>query len=61
MKLYFRPFACSLAARIALEEGELDAEFVLVEPGRPLPDGRDFPVPETRHLAGRPGNLPRRI
>ncbi len=42
MKLYFRPFACSLAARIALEEGELDAEFVLVEPGRPLPDGRDF-------------------
>jgi glutathione S-transferase len=42
MKLYFRPFACSLAARIALEEGELDAEFVLVEPGRPLLDGRDF-------------------
>ena len=42
MKLYFRPFACSLAARIALEEGELDAEYVLVEPGRPLPDGRDF-------------------
>ena len=42
MKLYFRPFACSLAARIALEEGELDAEFILVEPGRPLPDGRDF-------------------
>jgi glutathione S-transferase len=44
MKLYFRPFASSLAARIALEEGELDAEFVRVEPGRPLPDGRDFRV-----------------
>lgn len=42
MKLYFRPFACSLAARIALIEGELDAEFVLVQPGRPLPDGRLF-------------------
>lgn len=41
MKLYFRPFACSLAARIALEEGELDAEFVRVECGT-LPDGRDF-------------------
>ena len=42
MKLYFRPFACSLAARIALIEGEIDAEFVRVEPGRPLPDGRSF-------------------
>jgi glutathione S-transferase len=42
MKLYFRPFACSLAARIALIEGEIDAEFVRVEPGRPLPDGRPF-------------------
>jgi glutathione S-transferase len=42
MKLYFRPFACSLAARVALIEGELDAEFVRVEPGRPLPDGRLF-------------------
>lgn len=42
MKLYFRPFACSLAARIACLEGEIDADFVQVEPGRPLPDGRDF-------------------
>jgi glutathione S-transferase len=42
MKLYFRPFACSLAARIAIEEAELDADYVLVEPGRPLPDGRLF-------------------
>lgn len=41
MKLYFRPFACSLAARIALEEGELDAEFVAVD-GEHLPDGRAF-------------------
>jgi glutathione S-transferase len=42
MKLYFRPFACSLAARIALEEAELDAEFVLVPPDGRLPDGRHF-------------------
>jgi glutathione S-transferase len=42
MKLYFMPFAGSLAARIALIEGELDADYVLVEPGRPLPDGRDY-------------------
>lgn len=41
MKLYFRPFACSLAARIAVEEAELDAEFVRVD-GERLPDGRDF-------------------
>jgi glutathione S-transferase len=42
MKLYFRPFACSLAARIALEEAELDAEFVAVPPDGRLPDGRHF-------------------
>ncbi|AQR74880.1 glutathione S-transferase N-terminal domain-containing protein [Sphingomonas sp. LM7] len=42
MKLYFRPFACSLAARIALEEAELDAEFVLVPADGHLPDGRHF-------------------
>lgn len=42
MKLYFMPFACSLAARIACIEGEIDADCVLVEPGRPLPDGRDY-------------------
>ncbi len=42
MKLYFRPFACSLAARIALEEAELDAEFVPVPADGQLPDGRHF-------------------
>ncbi|MDV3458835.1 glutathione binding-like protein [Sphingomonas sp. HF-S4] len=42
MKLYFRPFACSLAARIALIEAELDAELVAVPADGRLPDGRDF-------------------
>ncbi len=42
MKLYFTPFACSLAARIALIEAELDAEFIAVAPGGKLPDGRPF-------------------
>jgi glutathione S-transferase len=42
MKLYFIPFACSLATRIAIEESELDADFIQVMPGAPLPDGRDF-------------------
>ncbi|TGX53593.1 glutathione S-transferase [Sphingomonas gei] len=42
MKLYFRPFACSLAARIALEEAELDAEFVAVPADGRLPDGRHY-------------------
>lgn len=42
MKLYFIPFACSLATRIAIEESELDADFIQVKPGQPLPDGRDF-------------------
>lgn len=42
MKLYFIPFACSLATRIAINEAELDADFVLVVPGQKLPDGRDF-------------------
>lgn len=41
MKLYFRPFACSLAARIAIEEAELDADYARVDGAR-LPDGRDF-------------------
>jgi glutathione S-transferase len=42
MKLYFKPFACSLAARIACIEGEIDAECVLVGEDHRLPDGRDF-------------------
>lgn len=42
MKLYFIPFACSLATRIAIEEAELDAEFVQVAPGATLADGRPF-------------------
>lgn len=42
MKLYFIPFACSLATRIAINEAELDADFIQVTPGALLPDGRDF-------------------
>lgn len=42
MRLYFRPFACSLAARIAISEAGLDAEFVLVGEDGMLPDGRAF-------------------
>lgn len=42
MKLYFIPFACSLATRIAINEAELDADFVQVVPGGALPDGRAF-------------------
>jgi glutathione S-transferase len=42
MKLYFIPFACSLATRIAINEAELDADFVQVAPGGALPDGRAF-------------------
>jgi glutathione S-transferase len=42
VKLYFIPFACSLATRIAIDEAELDADFVQVTPGAPLPDGRPF-------------------
>ena len=42
MKLYFIPFACSLAARIAIEEAGLDADFEQVGYGRPLADGSDF-------------------
>lgn len=42
MKVYFRPFACSLAARIALEEAGIDADFVQVPEDGRLPDGRDF-------------------
>jgi len=42
VKLYFIPFACSLATRIAINEAELDADFVQVVPGADLPDGRAF-------------------
>jgi glutathione S-transferase len=42
MKIYFRPLACSLAARIAIEEAELDAEYVLVPDDGRLADGRAF-------------------
>jgi glutathione S-transferase len=42
VKLYFIPFACSLATRIAINEAELDADFVQVVPDGKLPDGRAF-------------------
>ena len=43
MRLYFIPFACSLAARAALDEAGLVAEFIQVGPGdRALPGGRSF-------------------
>ena len=42
MRVYFIPFACSLAVRAALNEAGLEAEFVRVRPDMPLPDGRAF-------------------
>ncbi len=40
MKLYFSPFACSLAAHIALREAELDFELVRTDfRDKKLPDG----------------------
>jgi len=39
MIVYFVPFACSLAARIALDEAGIEAEFIQVVPGQPAPDG----------------------
>jgi glutathione S-transferase len=42
MKLYFIPFACSLATRIAVIEAGLDAEFVQVTPDATLAGGRPF-------------------
>ena len=41
MQLYFRPFACSLASRIALIETGHDAEYRHVD-GHTLDDGNDF-------------------
>ena len=42
MKLYFIPFACSLATRIAVIESGINAEFIPVGKGGALPDGRAF-------------------
>ncbi|TDF39247.1 glutathione transferase GstA [Alteromonadaceae bacterium M269] len=43
MKLYFAPFACSLAARIALYEANLDSEFERVDLRNKVTDsGMDF-------------------
>ena len=43
MRLYFIPFACSLAVRAALDEAGLAAEFIQAGPGdRTLPGGRSF-------------------
>lgn len=41
MKLYFTPFACSLAARIAAEEAGIDLDYVAVRHGVAA-DGSDF-------------------
>ena len=54
MKLYFIPFACSLAARIALIEAELDADFVAVTPGGPARSGSASPS-RARSSGGRRG------
>ncbi|GAB2884230.1 glutathione transferase GstA [Microbulbifer echini] len=43
MKLYFSPFACSLAARIAIYEAKLDCEFVRVNLNKKVTEsGIDF-------------------
>ncbi len=43
MKLYFSPLACSLASRISLYEGGLDAELIEVDPKtKKTRDGSDF-------------------
>lgn len=42
MKLYFIPFACSLAARIVAAEAELNLDYLHVGKARRLPDGGDF-------------------
>ena len=41
MQLYFRPFACSLASRIAIIESGQDAAFHHVD-GATLSDGADY-------------------
>ena len=42
MDLYFMPFACSLATRIALYEAGAEARFVEVDKTKRTPDGEDF-------------------
>jgi glutathione S-transferase len=43
MTLHFSPLACSLASRISLYEGQLEADLVEVDPRtKRLPDGTDY-------------------
>jgi glutathione S-transferase len=42
MELYFSPLACSMATRIALYEAGADAQYILRDPNKRLPDGSDF-------------------
>ena len=42
MDLYFAPLACSMATRIALYEAGADAQYILRDRNKRLPDGSDF-------------------